>query len=35
MTTEFVRLDPQMSVADALKHIRSVARERSPFMRAT
>ena len=28
MTTEFVRLDPQMSVADALKHIRSVAREK-------
>src|SRR5262245_49237669 len=28
MTTEFVRLDPRMSVADALKHIRSVAREK-------
>jgi magnesium transporter len=28
MTTEFVRLDPQMIVADALKHIRSVAREK-------
>jgi magnesium transporter len=28
MTTEFVRLDPQMSVGDALKHIRSVAREK-------
>ncbi|HKY29979.1 MAG TPA: magnesium transporter [Pyrinomonadaceae bacterium] len=28
MTTEFVRLDPQMTVADALKHIRSVAREK-------
>jgi magnesium transporter len=28
MTTEFVRLDPQMNVGDALKHIRSVAREK-------
>ncbi len=28
MTTEFVRLDPQMSVSDALRHIRSVAREK-------
>jgi len=28
MTTEFVRLDPQMTVADALKHIRAVAREK-------
>ncbi|MBO0859924.1 MAG: magnesium transporter [Chloracidobacterium sp.] len=28
MTTEFVRLDPQYSVGDALKHIRSVAREK-------
>lgn len=28
MTTEFVRLDPQMTVAEALKHIRSVAREK-------
>lgn len=28
MTTEFVRLDPAMSVGDALKHIRSVAREK-------
>jgi magnesium transporter len=28
MTTEFVRLDQKMSVADALKHIRSVAREK-------
>ncbi|HEU4433731.1 MAG TPA: magnesium transporter [Pyrinomonadaceae bacterium] len=28
MTTEFVRLDPKMTVADALKHIRSVAREK-------
>jgi magnesium transporter len=28
MTTEFVRLDPQMAVGDALKHIRSVAREK-------
>jgi magnesium transporter len=28
MTTEFVRLDPNMTVADALKHIRSVAREK-------
>ena len=28
MTTEFVRLDPKMLVADALKHIRSVAREK-------
>ncbi|PYQ15454.1 MAG: magnesium transporter [Acidobacteria bacterium] len=28
MTTEFVRLDPRMTVADALKHIRSVAREK-------
>src|SRR5262249_36851647 len=27
-TTEFVRLDPGMTVADALKHIRSVAREK-------
>jgi magnesium transporter len=28
MTTEFVRLDPNMTVGDALKHIRSVAREK-------
>ena len=28
MTTEFVRLDPGMTVADALKHIRLVAREK-------
>ncbi len=28
MTTEFVRLSPQMSVGEALKHIRSVAREK-------
>ena len=28
MTTEFVSLDPKMSVAEALKHIRSVAREK-------
>ena len=28
MTTEFVRLDVQMKVADALKHIRDVAREK-------
>ena len=28
MTTEFVSLDPAMTVADALKHIRSVAREK-------
>jgi len=28
MTTEFVRLDPKMSVGDGLKHIRSVAREK-------
>lgn len=28
MTTEFVRLDPAMSVGDALKHIRAVAREK-------
>lgn len=28
MTTEFVRLDPQMSVGEALKHIRTVAREK-------
>ena len=28
MTTEFVRLDPAMTVGDALKHIRSVAREK-------
>jgi len=28
MTTEFVRLDPQMNVGDGLKHIRSVAREK-------
>src|SRR5215218_153402 len=28
MTTEFVRLDPKMTVSDALKHIRSVAVEK-------
>jgi magnesium transporter len=28
MTTEFVRLDPKMSVGEALKHIRLVAREK-------
>lgn len=28
MTTEFVQLNPHMTVADALKHIRSVAREK-------
>src|SRR5258708_14504749 len=28
MTTEFGRLDPKMTVDDALKHIRSVAREK-------
>src|SRR4026207_155250 len=28
MTTEFVRLSPKMTVADAFKHIRSVAREK-------
>jgi magnesium transporter len=28
MTTEFVRLQPSMKVGDALKHIRSVAREK-------
>src|SRR5499433_3594735 len=28
MTTEFVRLDPRMNVGDALKHIRSVARDK-------
>src|SRR5215510_2165823 len=28
MTTEFVRLDPLMNVGDALKHIRSVARDK-------
>jgi magnesium transporter len=28
MTTEFVRLDPEMTVGEALKHIRSVAREK-------
>jgi magnesium transporter len=28
MTTEFVQLDPKMSVGDALKHIRAVAREK-------
>jgi magnesium transporter len=28
MTTEFVRLDPGMTVGDALKHIRLVAREK-------
>jgi len=28
MTTEFVRLDPKMNVAEALAHVRSVARER-------
>jgi magnesium transporter len=28
MTTEFVRLDPKLRVGEALKHIRSVAREK-------
>jgi magnesium transporter len=28
MTTEFVRLEPKMTVADALRHIRAVAREK-------
>ncbi len=28
MTTEFVRLDPRLTVAEALKHVRGVARER-------
>ncbi len=28
MTTEFVQLDPKMNVGEALKHIRSVAREK-------
>ena len=28
MTTEFVRLDPTMNVGEALKHIRSIAREK-------
>lgn len=28
MTTEFVRLDPKMTVSEALKHIRSVAQEK-------
>src|SRR4030095_1455144 len=28
MTTEFVRLEPGMTVGEALKHIRSVAREK-------
>ena len=28
MTTEFVRLEPKMTVSDALKHIRSVAQEK-------
>lgn len=28
MTTEFVQLDPEMTVGSALKHIRSVAREK-------
>jgi magnesium transporter len=28
MTTEFVRLDPKMTVGEALKHIRSVAQEK-------
>ncbi len=28
MTTEFVRLDPRITVGEALKHIRSVAREK-------
>jgi magnesium transporter len=28
MTTEFVRLDPKMIVGDAIKHIRTVAREK-------
>jgi magnesium transporter len=28
MTTEFVRLDPTMTVGDALKHVRAVARDK-------
>jgi len=28
MTTEFVQLDPRMNVGDAIKHIRSVARDK-------
>jgi magnesium transporter len=28
MTTEFVRLDPTMTVGDALKYIRAVARDK-------
>jgi magnesium transporter len=28
MTTEFVRLDPKMTVSESLKHIRNVAREK-------
>jgi len=28
MTTEFVRIDPRMTVGEALKHVRSVAREK-------
>jgi len=28
MTTEFVRLDSKLTVAEALKHIRAVAREK-------
>jgi len=28
MTTEFVRLDPKLTVGEALKHVRAVARER-------
>jgi len=28
MTTEFVRLDPKMSVGEALRHIRAVAQEK-------
>lgn len=34
MTTEFVRLSPDMTVGDALKHIRSVARHRATIYAA-
>jgi MgtE intracellular N domain len=33
MTTEFVRLDPGMTVGDALRHIRSVAQEKESHLR--
>ena len=34
MTTEFVRLDPSMKVGEALRHIRSVAREKESIYAA-